>query len=181
VTPEAAVSHLAEIIAARAEFTEDDVYAAMAAAGIPDPVADRAYKFTQTAWGRAFLDGLGVQFSSDYLCFNAAGDVIESGQLADQPFFAAAVRLAPQHARSPGFQRFVLMSADVNTVNNALHAGSKQENLAMGPAAFFMEAPTPAGMDKARQLLSERVPKSKRGSSSSAKPADDKKPWWRFW
>lgn len=181
MAPEAAVTRLAEIIAARAEFTEDDIYAAMAAAGIPDPVADRAYKFTQTAWGRGFLDGMGVQFGTDYLYFNAAGEVIESGELADQPYYAAAVRLLPQFARSPGFQSFVLMSADVNTVNSALRAGSKPENLVTGPAAFFMEAPTPAGMAKAQRLLSERASTVKRGSSGARQPAADKKPWWRFW
>jgi hypothetical protein len=75
---------------------------------------------------RRFLDGLGVPLGSDYLCFNAAGDVIESGQ------------------------QFVLMSADVNTVNNALHAGSKPGNLVMGPAAFFTAAPTSAGLGNPR-------------------------------
>jgi hypothetical protein len=182
VAPEAAVARLAEIIAARAEFIEDDVYAAMSAAGIPDPVADRAYQFTQTAWGGAFLDGLGVRFGTDYLCFDAAGEVIESGRLTDQPYFAAAVRLVPQYSRTPGFQRFVLMSADVNSVNSALHAGSKPENLVMGPAAFFMAAPTAAGMDKARRLLSQRASGGgKPGSSAAREPAATKKPWWRFW
>lgn len=181
MTPEAAVGRLAEIIAARSDFTEDELYAAMSEVGIPDPVADRAYKFTQTAWGRAFLDGLGVQFGSDYLCFDAAGDVIESGELADQPYFAAAVRLAPRYARSPGLKRFVLMSADVSAVNSALNAGSRPEDLVMGPAAFFMEAPTAAGMDRARRILSERASAGKRSGSGRSPPAAGKKPWWRFW
>ena len=181
MTPEAAVACLAGIIAARAGFTEDEVYTAMAAVGVPDAVADRAYKFTQTAWGRVFLDGLGVQFGADYLCFNAAGDVIESGKLADQPYFSAAMRLAPQYIRSPGFQQFVLMSADVSAVNNALNAGSKPEDLVTGPAAFFMEAPTSVGMDKARQLLSKRASAGQREGTRSALSAIDKKPWWKFW
>src|SRR4051812_8989668 len=133
MTPEIAVNRLADIIASRSDFTEDELYAAMSETGISAPVADRAFKFTQTAWGRAFLDGLGVQFSGDYLCFNALGDVIESGQLVDQPYFAAAMRMVPRYAKSPGFQRFALMSADVNSVNSALHAGSKPENLVTAP------------------------------------------------
>lgn len=72
------------------------------------------------------------------------------------------------------------MSADVSTVNSALHTGSKSENLVVGPAAFFMESPTPAGMAKARQLLSERASASKRGGGSVRRTAS-KKPWWRFW
>lgn len=180
--PEEAVGRLAEIISTRAEFTEDDVYAAMAEAGVPDPIADRAYKFTQTAWGRVFLDGLGVRFGTDYLCFNAAGDVIESGELADQPYFRAAVELAPRYTRSPGFKRLALMSADVNTVNSALNAGSKPENLVMGPAAFFLEAPTAAGMAKAQRLLSQRASTGGRyRGSGPPEQAVAKKPWWRFW
>jgi hypothetical protein len=154
VAPDAAVARLADIIAARTDFTEDDLYAAMADSGVPDAVADRAYKFTQIAWGRVFLDGLGVNFGADYLCFNGEGDVIESGRLDDEPYFTAAMRLAPQYARSPGFPKFAVMSADVAVVNDALRAGSKPENLVTGPAALFLEAATPAGIDKARQILS---------------------------
>ena len=42
---------LADAIAAGGEFTEDELYAAMSRAGLPDDVADHAYKFTQIAWG----------------------------------------------------------------------------------------------------------------------------------
>jgi hypothetical protein len=154
----------------------------MAEAGIPDPVADRAFKFTQIAWGRVFLDGLGVQFSPDYLCFNGAGEVIESGPLAEQPYFAAAMGLARRYARSPGFPKFALMAADVNAVNNALHAGSRPENLVLGPAALFLEAATPAGIDKARRLLAQRASAASRsGGAGAREPAPAKKPWWRFW
>jgi hypothetical protein len=65
--PSAAVACIAEIVAQQAAFDEDDIYAAMKKAGIPDGVADRAYKFTQIAWGRAILAGLGVRLSPDYL------------------------------------------------------------------------------------------------------------------
>lgn len=180
MSPEVAVTRLAEIVGARAEFTEDELYASMAEAGVPDSVADRAYKFTQTAWGRVLLDGLGVRFGTDYLCFNGAGEVIESGQLAEQPYFVAAMRLAPQYTRSPGFKRFALMSADVSAVNNALHKGSQPESLAMGPAAYFMEAATPAGMERAVRLLSERAAANK-PDGAGATPSASKNPWWRFW
>jgi hypothetical protein len=183
MAPEEAVARLAEIIAGRGEFTEDDLYAAMAEAGLPDPVADRAFKFTQTAWGRVFLGGLGVQFSPNYLCFNGAGDVIESGRLSEQPYFVAAMDLVPRYARSPGFQRLALMSADVNAVNDLLHAGSKPENLVMSPAAFFLEAATPAGLAKAQQLLADRARSSGKASSRASPKAEAPaaKPWWRFW
>jgi hypothetical protein len=154
----------------------------MAEAGIPAAVADRAYKFTQIAWGRVFLDGLGMQFSSEYLCFDGEGNVVESGLLAEQPYFVAALGLVKQYAGTPGFLRFALMSADVNAVNNALKAGSKPENLVMGSAALFLGATTPAGIDKARQLLSRRAASPDNASSSGpSASAPGGKPWWRFW
>jgi len=169
VTPEAAVARLVNILAARAEFTEEELYAALDAAGVPFPAADRAYKFTQIAWGRVFLDGLGIKFAPDYLCFNAAGEVIESGQLADQPHFAAALAAGRRHPPPAGLPRFALMSADVQAVNDALKSGSKPENLVAGPAALFLEPATPVGIERVRRLLSERV------------SAPAKKSWWRFW
>jgi hypothetical protein len=168
VTPQTAVTRLAEIVAPRAEFTEDEVYMAMADAGIPESVADRAYKFTQIAWGRVLLDGLGVRFAPEYTCFDGAGEVVESGRLVDQPYFAAATASAGRYAGTPGFKLLALMAAEVHSVNELLNRGSKPEDLATAAPALFMEAPTPAGMERVRQHLSQ----------SFARP---KKPWWRFW
>lgn len=168
MTPEAAVAQLSSIIDSDAEFKEDEVYAAMAQAGVPGPMADRAFKFTQLAFGRVFLDGMGIAFPADYLCFNAAGDVIESGLLVEQPYFVAAMAVARD--RPPlGLPRLAIMSSDVSAVNSALKAGSKPENLVVGPPAMFMEPPTPEGMDKACKVISDRL------------VAPVKKPWWRFW
>ena len=168
VTPQAAVARLAEIVAPRAEFTEDEVYAAMTDAGIADPVTDRAYKFTQIAWGRVLLAGMGIRFAPEYTCFNGAGEVIESGRLTDQPYFAAATAAADRYAGTPGFKLLALMAAEVHAVNELLNEGSKPENLATAPPALFMEPPTPAGMERARWHLSHGLSKPK-------------KPWWRFW
>jgi hypothetical protein len=174
MTPEAAVAKLAEIAVARSEFSEDDIYAALAAAGLPDPMADRAYKFTQTAWGRSFLAGLGVQFSPEYVCFNASGEEIESGRLDDEPFYAAACALAKQYAKSTGFQRLALMSADVRAINELLNKGSKAKDLVTSPAILFLEAPTVAGMEKARLRIAQHM-------AALPKANSRKKPWWRFW
>jgi hypothetical protein len=194
MTPEEAVARLAELMDTRAKLAEDDIYTMMREAGIPDPVADRAFKFTQIAWGRVFLGSFGVRFSPDYLCFNAVGDVVESGLLREQPYFAAAMSLARRYANTPAFQRLAVMSADVNAVNKALNAGSKAENLVTSPAALFFEAATPAGMEKAGKLLAQMAAaadkEDKPRKSEAArpakptrppKPASPAKPWWRFW
>lgn len=175
-TPEGAVVRLAEIVAPRAEFGEDEIYAAMAEAGIPGPVADRAYKLLQTAWGRAFLRRLKVQLSSDYIWFNGAGDVVESGPLESDPYFVAAWQLAGQYAGSPGFQRLAVMSADVHAVNSLLQRGSKPENCVTSTAAFFLEAPTPVGRQKAMEMLRQKAT-----AAAPKPPAPVKKPWWQFW
>ena len=181
VTPEDAVTRLAEIVAARQEFTEDEVYAALADAGVADAFADRAYKFTQTAWGRAFLAGLGVQFSPEYVCFNASGEVIESGRLADEPCFAAASRLAQRYAGTPGFKRLALTSADADVINNALHEGSKPEDLVTAPAFLFLEAPTPAGMENARRVIAQYTAALQGPAAPATRESAPAKPWWRFW
>jgi hypothetical protein len=188
VIAEAAVARLAEFVAPRAEFTQDDVYASLADAGIPFLVADRAFKFTQTAWGRVVLNGLGVHFAPDYLCLDGAGDVIETGLLAEQPDFIAAMSLVQRYAGSPGFKQMVLMSAELNMVNEALRAGSKPENLVMAPLAFFMEPATQEGMVKAQMLQNQRaasaastIKESGADGSVARESAPVKKPWWRFW
>jgi hypothetical protein len=181
VSPETAVAWLADIVAAWDEFTEEEVYSAMADAGVADAVADRAYKFTQLAWGRALLAGLGVRFSPEYVCFNASGEVVESGRLTDERCFAAASRLAERYASTPGFKRLALMSADVNAVNNALHRGSKPEDLVTAPAFLFLEAPTAAGMEKAQGVIAQYVDALPQPSRAAERKPASAKPWWRFW
>jgi hypothetical protein len=181
VSPETAVAWLADIIAERHEFTEDEVYAAMAAAGVPDGLADRAYKFTQVAWGRALLARLGVKSSPEYTCFNASGQVEESGRLADESCFAAASRLAKDYAGAPGFRHFALMSADVNAVNKAFHAGSKPEDLVTGPAFLFLGTPTAAGSEAAQQVIAQHLASWKERFPSATTKRAVAKPWWRFW
>ncbi|HEV3444731.1 MAG TPA: DUF6348 family protein [Gemmataceae bacterium] len=181
MNPEGAVALLAGIVAGRHEFSEDEIYAAMAHAGVPSALADRAYKFTQVAWARALLARLGVRFSPEYVCFNASGRVVESGRLVDEPFFAAASRLAERYAAAPGFKRLTLMSADVNALNSALQTGAKPEDLVSAPAFLFLEAPTAAGMENAQRVIAQHMASSPR-SSAPAKPEPAlRKPWWRFW
>lgn len=180
---ESAVRTLATIISRRAEFTELDLYTSLAESSIPSPLADRAYKFTMIAWGRILLDGLGIHFSPDYYCLDGSGSIVESGQLVDDPCYAMAIRLAPEFRHCPGFARFALMSADVNTVNSMLNAGSKPQHLVLAPAVMFTESPTPSGMERARALISKLLQKQSATVKKSAVdvPKRPSKPWWRFW
>lgn len=170
--PEEAVERLAAVLTSDADLAADEIYDALAKAGLPDDAADRAYKFTQIAWGRVFLGRLGLKFPPDYFCLNASGDIVEAGRLEEEPYFVAATALAIGPQPPKGFARFAAMSADVNAVNNALHAGSKPENLALAPPALFLEDPTPEGIQRARQEIGRRL---------SALRGAAKKPWWQFW
>ena len=177
MSPEAAVETLARIVAARTEFTEDEIYISLEKAGVPAPVADRAYKFTQTAWGRLFLNDMGIRFADDYLCFDGEGNVIESGLLDDQPYFVAALAAGKEYFGTKGSVYLATMSAEVNSVNHMLNNGSQPENLQLTPPALFLEAPTPAGMEKARKVLSEYLSAGRGGREPDVK--QKKKPWWR--
>lgn len=192
MTPQTAVEQLAEIVATRSAFTAAEIYSAMAAREVPKPIADRAYKFTQIAWARAFLASLGVQQTPDYLCFNASGEVVESGFLTDEPCFAAALRLVDQYAGSPGCRLLAMMSADFVAVSKQLDAGADPHDLVIGSAFVFLEKPTPAGIANFQQAMASHAavlraraghdgesPSKKEASTQDAVSA--KKPWWRFW
>jgi hypothetical protein len=157
MTPEQAVAYIIKITADIPEFFDDDVYDAMFEAGVPDEIADRAFKFTQIAWGRVCLDDLGVKSDPGYLCFNADGEIIESGLLAEEPYFIAAMAAAQRSPLPAGLVRMALMSADVHAANEQFNAGSKAEDLITGPQALFMEAPNPGAVEKAQQVLRERI------------------------
>lgn len=141
VTPVAAVTRLAEIVAASPDLSEDEVYDAMAAAGIPAGLADRAYKFTQIAWGRLLLANVGVEFPPDYSYTTVDGDEEGEALLADEPCYTAAVRLAPQYRRTPAFKPLAESSAEVSSINAALDAGMEPENLTIGSTLVLIEPP----------------------------------------
>jgi hypothetical protein len=179
-TPKLAVAKLATILISTENLENLDIYAAMSEAGIPDSIADSTYKFTQIAWGRVFLDGMGIEFSPDYFCFDRDGNAIESGLLDRQPFFIAAMDIARAYPKYKAFGEFSLMSADVRSMNSTLNSGVKPEGLVLSPACLFTEAPTDAGMEKVRDFINQQLA-SKQHDRSSNSLAAKKKPGWKFW
>ena len=180
-TPKSSVAHLASIVTSSTNFSEDDIYETMDKAGIPFSIADLAYKFTQVAWGRVFLDGMGIEFSPDYFCFDGRGNVLEHGQLHQQPFFIAAMDVAKKYAQHKSFGLFAVMSADVQVVNNALNNGSSPEDLVLMPVGLFLEEPTSNGMKKAQELMSKKIDSRYQNQSSNRSKPASKKPGWKFW
>jgi hypothetical protein len=171
MTPEATIDHLAELLEALPVFSEDGAYAAMEAAGIPSADADRAYKFTQIASGRMLLAGIVAKFSNDYFWLNRSGEVVESGQLQDEPYFVAATKLVNERP-AEWMGSLGAMSADFSVTNQMLKRGSKPGNLETGPIVLFREYPTAAGMEKANLLIATHL--------KAATPLP-RKPRWKFW
>ncbi len=178
-TAETAVGWLAEFAAPRQAFTEAEAYAALADAGVDGSEAARVYGFTQVAWARITLERTGVQFSPEFSCLSAAGEVVDAGLLVDEPHFAAASAIAPKYAGTPGYQVLVRQSADYRTAKNALKRGAKPQDLVFAPVALFLEPATSAGIDRAREAIAERPGPNAKGSLF--KPDGAVRTWWRFW
>jgi len=160
-------------VASQPDTNEDAIYEALEAAGIPKEQADRLYKFTQIAWGRVLLDGLNITFTQQYFCLDADGSIIESGQLHKEPYYAYAMSWISQNPPHPAFEFMATTSSDVNTVNQALHAGSKLENLILSPPIIFLAVPTEEGLKKAKELMIKHV--------EAIDAQNKKKPWWKIW
>lgn len=158
MTPSELVEHVARAFEASSPPTDSNVVRALIGAGAAEREADLALKLVQIACGRMLLDGLGIGFSDDYLCFDAHGAIVERGTLSNHPVFVEAQRRMPTAPKA--LQQLALTSADVQSVNAALNAGSDPKNLVTGPSALFVEPPTDAGLAAARAEL-ERVLRSR--------------------
>jgi hypothetical protein len=172
MTPEAAVSRFGEIIRSSPALSEEQLYAAMMADGIPLELADRVFKFTQVAWGRALLADLGIKFAPDYCCLDASGEILESGFLAQNPCFVAASKIAAQYSDCEGFRFLAVSSAEFNAISSAMNDGSDPRNLVTGRIVMFVEAPTGTGAQRAKGLA---VPESEPSERAPVKA------WWQFW
>jgi hypothetical protein len=155
MTAEQLVARIAAAFDVTAPPSDGAVIDNLIKSGVGDRQADVAVKLVQIACGRIFLDGLGIKFSDDYLCFDAHGKVVESGRLSQHPVFAAAMER--MNSAPLAVKYLAVMSADVQTVNKMMQKGSDPSSLATGPSALFVEVPTEAGLATARQMISETL------------------------
>ncbi|MGE0395119.1 MAG: DUF6348 family protein [Kofleriaceae bacterium] len=117
-------------------------------AGLPH--AARAVMMLPLAYGRRILDGL-VTVTPTYV------DGDRELVLADDPIFAAADRLARSEASRADLDRVGLRSSEVDAVNQALHHGSKPEDLVLSPPRMrITEREVPVHPD-AQETLDELV------------------------
>jgi hypothetical protein len=172
MSPEEAVNALVAFLSTQKEFDEEEAYAALEAAEVPAEQRQLAYQFTQIAWSRVLLDGMGIKFSPEYVLFSGEGEPVESGELETNPYYNAACAAGGRQPPPVGLAHLAMMSAEVHAVNNALNGGSRAENLVMGPIALFTDHPSPEGM--------ERVQAHIRDAAKQA-AGTVRKPWWKVW
>ena len=144
----------------------------LAKTGLTKETIERALNFTQIAWGRSFLAGMGITFSDLYFCFTEDGSLVESGKLEDDPYFRLATEVAGDYRGSNAFKLLALTSAELNAVNQALNRGSEPQNLVTAPASIFLDPPTEAGFKKAQSLMTQKLKENQPQVQT---------PWWRFW
>jgi hypothetical protein len=144
--------------------SEDDVVEqALKSAGIPSQTAVRLVEFMPLAFGRVFMDGMGITFEENYIRLNRKTKQEKRGKLADEKFYTESLSFARQivgqQTYSKAFQAVALRSAEVNAVNNALNNGSKPENLVLSSPVFLWEEENQNDVSESKQSKS----------------------WWRFW
>jgi len=105
-----------------AQADHDELVEILRGAGVPH--AHHACVMVPLAFGRQILEGL-VTLPPTYVVDGA------EKALAEDPCYVAAREYA-RHASREQLERIGLISSEVNAVNQALHAGSKPENLIVG-------------------------------------------------
>lgn len=136
--------------------------------------------FAPLAFGRVVLVNIGVSFPNTYLLAQRGGHLSTPRELMRNPVFARA-RALGWHFRAStdyhdGFERAALCSAEFNALNNALHAGSKPENLTALPPIIPGLGVSHADVAQATETyLAQR--QAERGTPVPT----TQKSWWQFW
>lgn len=118
--------------------SDEVVVADLERGGVEPWLARRLSLFLPVAFGRRLLDG--VEVSDTFV------DEHGSHRLADDPVYPWLTERAMQASQAEA-ERIGLRSSEVNAVNQALHAGSRLENLVLGPVALSRTLPPPSAGD----------------------------------
>jgi hypothetical protein len=138
---------------------------ALISAGVPASLTGKLLEFMPLAFGRVFLDGLGIKFEDYYVRYDAQINRKKEKKLADEPVYTesfwAASQIIARQAAGEAFNAVAFRSSEFLAVNNALNAGSKPEDLITAPP----------------HLLWNSEDSEEPNSSESQKP----KKKWQFW
>ena len=155
MSPNQAINLLVAAARSHPDSDDESLIASLCAQACPREEAHGALLFAPLAFGRTFLDRMGIEFSSLYVLFSEEGEVLEEGELTDHPFFVAALDEAGKFEDRADLKPLAFRSSEVKAINQALNAGSKPHNLLMSPAALFVSQPSEEGLQIAQYYLSE--------------------------
>ena len=119
--------------------SDDAVTESLRAAGVEPWLAERLLMFLPLAFGRRVLP-------EPITVSGQLSDGLASTELADDPVFVAASSRALLASRAE-LDRIGLRSSEVDAVNQALHAGSRPEDLELGPPTLEQPLPPPGTGD----------------------------------
>jgi hypothetical protein len=145
------------IFVQNAEFNLEPVRIGLITSRIPSADHERIIEFLPLAFARDLMATMGVSFSDEYIRLDAEGQERLRANLADEPWFVESQKLAPEVMAQMGSDAFMAIagrSAELDAVNQALHAGSQPADLILGPPVMQWFDPPP--------------------------PPPPKKPWWKL-
>lgn len=146
----------------------DFLYESLDKSNIPQKLIDRLLEFMPLAYGRVFLDGMGVKFEDYYVRYNPETKQEMRENLADNIVFKECLESAKNIVvtKSEVFTTVALRSAEVSVVNDALKAGSNPVDLVLAPPYL--------------QWLDE-TSSDKYISKNTSENNKNPKSWWKFW
>jgi hypothetical protein len=116
---------------------------ALKEAGIPAILANRLLEFMPLAFGRAFVDGMGIEFGEYYIRFNPKTNKKVSKRLAEEPVytqsFAAATSLMTQKQAGDEVMSVIVRSSEFTAMNKALNDGSHVKDLVASPPVLLWD------------------------------------------
>jgi len=184
------VKILATYVSEHPEFTEEEVLDVLVRSGVPASVASDVYSFTQSAWGRALVAPIGMNFSDEYIIASESGEILSRGKISSQAHFIAATNLVPDFYRTSGFVRLAASSSEYAAIVQMESTGKDPSKARASPQIRFIGEATPEAVNKVLAQLKESKPPDpgevvKAFSEHRLENAPDggskKRPWWRLW
>ena len=124
---------------------------ALIGAGIEPSLTAKLLEFMPLAFGRVFLDGMGIKFAENYTRYNDLSGQSKESKLLDEPVYAesfwAASQIVEYQAAGEAFNAVAFRSSELHAVNEALNAGSKPENLVTSPPHLVWNSEETDSMD----------------------------------
>lgn len=104
---------------------------------IPLSLTDRLLEFMPLAFGRVFMDEMGVEFKDYYIRYDANTKRQQQKKLNDSPIykdcFEVASHIVSRNMAGEAFTAVAFRSAELLAVNGLLNKGSKLNNVVLTP------------------------------------------------